>query len=124
MKTEASLFAALAIGLGALLALSPTGNSAEPPRRPNILWITAEDISPNLGCYGDAYSRTPNLDTLARQSVRYTHAFATASVCSPARSCLITSMYATSLGTQRLRSQFPVPKFMRGFPALVREAGY
>lgn len=98
--------------------------AAESVERPNILWITAEDISPNLGCYGDTYARTPQLDALARQGVRYTHAFATAPVCSPARSCLITGMYATSLGTQRLRSRFPVPSQVRGFPALLREAGY
>ncbi len=92
--------------------------------RPNILWITAEDLCPNLGCYGDEYARTPSLDAFARESVRYTRAFATAPVCSPARSCLITGMYATSLGTQRLRSRFPVPKEIRGFAALLRESGY
>ncbi|MBI5395112.1 MAG: sulfatase-like hydrolase/transferase [Verrucomicrobia bacterium] len=93
-------------------------------QKPNILWITCEDICPQLGCYGDAYARTPHLDAFAKQAVRYTHAFATAPVCSPARSCLITGMYATSLGTQRLRSTFPVPAEFRGFPAWLREAGY
>lgn len=92
--------------------------------RPNILWLTAEDINPNIGCYGEAYARTPNLDRLAAQGVRYTNAFATAPVCSPARSCLITGLYATTLGTQNLRSRFPIPSTMRGFPALLREAGY
>ena len=104
-----------------LVAVVPL-SAASPP--PNILWITAEDLSPDLGCYGDAYARTPHLDALAREGVRYTRAFATASVCAPARSCLITGMYATSLGTQRLRSEFPVPKEIRGFAALLREAGY
>ena len=104
----------------------PTRNPAPQPEpaRPNILWFTAEDLSPHLGCYGDPYARTPVLDALARQGVRYTHAFATASVCSPARSTLITGMYATSLGTQRLRSQFPVPPEIRAFSAWLREAGY
>jgi N-sulfoglucosamine sulfohydrolase len=92
--------------------------------RPNILWLTAEDLSPHLGCYGDPYARTPVLDRLAAEGVRYTNAFATASVCSPARSTLITGMYATSLGTQRLRSQFPVPPEVRGFSAYLREVGY
>src|SRR5688572_15173857 len=92
--------------------------------RPNILWITAEDLSPNLGCYGDVDARTPHLDAFARDAVRYTRAFATAPVCSPARSCLISGVYATTLGTQRLRSQFPVPGSVRGFPAYLREAGY
>ncbi|MBN1441180.1 MAG: sulfatase-like hydrolase/transferase, partial [Planctomycetes bacterium] len=92
--------------------------------RPNILWITCEDMSPNLGCYGDAYAATPHLDRLAARSVRYTRAFATAPVCSPVRSCLITGVYATTLGTQNLRSTFPVPEFMKGFPSYLRAAGY
>jgi len=92
--------------------------------RPNILWITAEDMSPTLGCYGDQYATTPNIDTLARESVRYTHAFATAPVCSPARACLINGLMATTQGTHQMRSVFPIPSAMRGFPALLREAGY
>ena len=51
--------------------------------QPNILWITAEDMSPTLGCYGDKFAITPNIDRLAKQSVRYTKAFASAPVCSP-----------------------------------------
>jgi N-sulfoglucosamine sulfohydrolase len=92
--------------------------------RPNILWITCEDMSPHLGCYGDAAARTPHIDGLAAQSIRYTKAFATAPVCSPARSCLITGMYATTLGTQHLRSQFPLPPQIRPFPEYLRAAGY
>lgn len=91
---------------------------------PNVLWITAEDMSPTLGCWGDSYASTPHIDTLAEQSVKYTRAFATAPVCSPARSCLITGCHATALGTQRLRSEFPIPDYMRGFPALLRDIGY
>jgi N-sulfoglucosamine sulfohydrolase len=92
--------------------------------RPNILWITCEDICPNLGCYGDGYATTPRLDLFARESLRYTNAFATAPVCSPARSCLITGVYATSLGTQHLRSLFPIPEEFKGFPTYLRAAGY
>ncbi|MDP2708183.1 MAG: sulfatase-like hydrolase/transferase, partial [Burkholderiales bacterium] len=40
------------------------------------MWITCEDISPNLGCYGDPCARTPALDRLAAQGVRYTNAYA------------------------------------------------
>jgi len=92
--------------------------------RPNILWITAEDMSPTLGCYGDDYATTPHIDELAAQSVRYTHAFATAPVCSPSRSCLITGCYAPTLGTHNMRSAFPLPDWMNGFPALLRAQGY
>ncbi len=101
----------------------PSPGSA-PRSRPNILWITAEDMNCQLGCYGDAYAVTPNLDRLAARGVRYTGAFATAPVCSPARSCLITGMYATTLGTHNLRSTFPIPDAVLGFPALLRAAGY
>jgi arylsulfatase A-like enzyme len=92
--------------------------------RPNILWITAEDMSPTLGCYGDDYAITPHIDRLSSESVRYTHAFATAPVCSPVRSCLITGVYATSLGTHNMRSAFPIPKSIHGFPSYLRKAGY
>jgi N-sulfoglucosamine sulfohydrolase len=106
----------------AAAVVAATSLAAAP--RPNILWLTAEDMSPNLGCYGDAEARTPRLDALARESVRYTRAFATAPVCSPSRSCLITGMFATSLGTQRLRSAFPVPAEFGPFTAELRRAGY
>jgi len=100
------------------------GGAARAADRPNILWLTAEDMNTQMGCYGDADARTPRLDAFARESVRFTRAFATAPVCSPARSCLITGMFATSLGTQRLRSQFPVPLEFRPFTASLRAAGY
>jgi arylsulfatase A-like enzyme len=119
------LFACL-VGAAGPLHAAESARTAPPESgsRPNVLWLTAEDLSPHLGCYGDAYARTPNLDAFAETGVRYTGAFATAPVCSPARSCLITGMYATSLGTQRLRSRFPVPEEIRGFSALLRDAGY
>ena len=120
----------LLIAILILAGLAPVvsgGDSTSKNQRvglPNILWITAEDMSANLGCYGDGFASTPNLDHFATQSVRYTHAFATAPVCSPARSCLITGVYASSLGTQRLRSAFPLPDPVRGFPAYLRRVGY
>jgi len=81
-------------------------------------------MSPDLGCDDVPYARSPHIDRLASQGVRYTNAFASAPVCSPARSCLITGLYATSLGTPNLRSRFPIPATVRGFPAYLREAGY
>ena len=92
--------------------------------KPNILWITCEDTSPYLGCYGDPYAITPNIDKLAAEGILYTKAFATAPVCAPARSCLITGVYATSLGTQHLRSEVKLPDQIRCFPQYLREAGY
>ncbi len=92
--------------------------------RPNILWITAEDLSPALGSYGDSDAKTPNLDAFAKEAVRYTQAFAAAPVCSPSRSTLITGMWAPSLGTSQMRSTFPLPPTVKGFPSYLREAGY
>ncbi len=93
-------------------------------QRPNVLWITAEDMSPTLGCYGDSYAATPHIDALAAESVRYTHAMATAPVCSPSRSCLINGCIASTQGTHNMRSEFPIPASMTGFPDLLRDAGY
>ncbi len=64
------------------LLLSAAGQSAE---RPNILWITCEDISPYLGCYGFAQAQTPNLDKLAQEGTRYTRAYAGQEVDHPLR---------------------------------------
>ncbi len=113
-----------AIGLSGLILSSGRGAWPRKASRPNILWITCEDMSCHLGCYGDVYARTPHLDQLARESIRYTNAYATAPVCSPTRSCLITGCYATSLGTQNLRSQFPIPDDIHGFPSYLRDRGY
>jgi uncharacterized sulfatase len=82
--------------------LSPHG-FATAAERPNILWLSCEDISPHLGCYGYSNATTPNLDTLAEQSVLYTHAYTTAGVCAPCRSAIITGMYQTAIGTQHMR---------------------
>jgi len=92
--------------------------------KPNILWITCEDTSPLLGCYGDELAITPHLDKLAGEGIRYTKAFATAPVCAPSRSCLITGVYATSLGTQHLRSEVKLPEKIKCFPEYLRAAGY
>ncbi|HUG93933.1 MAG TPA: sulfatase-like hydrolase/transferase, partial [Planctomycetaceae bacterium] len=92
--------------------------------RPNILWITSEDNSPYLGCYGDKLAHTPHLDRLAAQGVRYRHAFANAPVCSTARTTLITGMYATTLGVQHHRSRVRIPDGFRLYPEHLRAAGY
>jgi uncharacterized sulfatase len=92
--------------------------------RPNILWITCEDINPYLGCYGDRFAITPNIDKLASEAALYTNAYATAPVCAPSRSCLITGIYATSLGTQHLRSRIQLPGKIKCFTEYLRQAGY
>ncbi|MCP4787545.1 MAG: sulfatase-like hydrolase/transferase [Fuerstiella sp.] len=61
--------------------------------RPNVLLIVSEDNGPELGCYGDSYARTPNLDRLASEGVRFENAFVPYSVCSPSRAVFLTGLY-------------------------------
>ncbi len=104
-----------------LLYLVGPGHAAD---RPNILWITSEDNSPYLGCYGDRLAQTPHLDQLAAEGVRYRNAFSNAPVCSAARSTLISGMYATSLGIQNHRSRVAIPDRCLLYPEVLRAAGY
>lgn len=92
--------------------------------RPNILWITSEDNSPYLGCYGDAQAQTPHLDRLAAEGVRYRNAFANAPVCSSTRTTLITGMNASSLGVLNHRSRGQIPARFKLYPEHLRAAGY
>jgi len=100
------------------------GLVAAPAARPNVLWLTSEDNGPFLGCYGDPHARTPHLDGLAAEGVRYRRAFANAPVCSSARTTLITGMYPPSIGAQHHRSQVPLPAGFQLYPELLRAAGY
>jgi arylsulfatase A-like enzyme len=79
--------------------------AASPRKRPNILWIMAEDASPHLGCFGETAIKTPNLDALAAQGVKFSKAFVTCPVCSPCRSAFSTGVYQTTLGALHHRSQ-------------------
>ncbi len=72
--------------------------------KPNILWITCEDMSPHLGCFGDDLARTPVLDQLAAEGVRYTNVFSVSGVCAPSRAAIITGLYPTSFGAQHMRT--------------------
>lgn len=107
-----------------LLLVTLSLYACQEPQPPNILWISAEDISPAWGCYGDDYATTPNIDQLAEGGYVFQKAFSNAPICAPARSTLITGMYATSLGTQHLRSEIPVPQNLRILPELMKDVGY
>lgn len=107
-----------------LLVVLFSAKSAVTAERPSVLWITSEDNSPYLGCYGDPLAHTPNLDRLAAEGVRYRNAFANAPVCSSARTTLITGMYASSLGVHNHRSRVAIPDAFKLYPEHLRAAGY
>ncbi len=106
---QARLFAVvfLAAGIAGILPISPheaVAQSGAGPVHPNILWITTEDMSAQLGAYGDPIARTPNVDHLASEGVRFTNAFGVYGVCAPNRSALITGLYPSSYGGQHMRT--------------------
>ena len=132
----------LLLGLLSLLAAPAGAVAAE---RPNVLWITVEDMSPRLASYGDRTVSTPRLDRLASEGVRYTRAFGVYGVCAPNRHALILGMYPTSTGAMAMRTwkrtsaldQITDPELLaiptyeatpppeaRCFPEYLRAAGY
>ncbi|TXF88047.1 sulfatase-like hydrolase/transferase [Neolewinella aurantiaca] len=120
----------LCLLLGSLLCTcgpapeSAQGHLEESEKRPpNILWLSVEDLSPNIGVYGHPLARTPNIDALAGKGTLYKRAYSNGVQCSPARSTLISGMYAPMLGTDMHREARAVPSEFY-FPRLLRQAGY
>ncbi len=102
-----------------------SGCMKEARLKPNILWITIEDTSPQfLGCYGNSNSNTPVIDKLADQGVRFTNAFSTGTVCSPSRTAIITGVKVYETGTGNHRSKYLIPDFIKGFPYYLKQVGY
>jgi arylsulfatase A-like enzyme len=96
---------------------------------PNILWISTHDINPHLGAYAGVYpgaecARTPNLDRLAAEGMRFDKAFAAAPICAPSRSAIMTGCYPTAIGTMHMRTKAVPPPEVRLFTEYLREAGY
>ena len=78
---------------------SETASAADPaPRRPNILWLAGENLAHDLGCYGAPNVRTPHLDQLARDGVKFTDYYSPSPVCSPSRAGLMTGRNPNRLG--------------------------
>lgn len=96
--------------------------------RPNILWILAEDLGPQLACYGYPLVRTPNLDRLAAEGVRFAHCHSTGPVCSASRSGFNVGLYQTTTGTQNHRSHrkdgYHLPFSAKPVSHRLEEAGY
>ncbi|WP_207303282.1 sulfatase family protein [Hyunsoonleella flava] len=93
--------------------------------KPNILWITIEDTSPQfIGCYGNESASTPVIDKLADEGIRFTNAFSTGTVCAASRSTIITGVRTFKMGTGHQRSQYPIPDDIKGFPYYLKQLGY
>lgn len=125
------------MGIGAASLIAANAAGQQPQKQPNILWISTEDLSPHFGCYGDKVARTPNIDRLASQGIRYTNVFTTAAISAPCRAGIITGMYQTSIGCMHMRTtsyrrgvENPVeftavpPHYVKAFTEYMRTAGY
>jgi arylsulfatase A-like enzyme len=106
-----------------IFVAAPIASAAE-PERPNIVWIVSEDHGPHMGCYGDREATTPHVDRLASNSLRYTRCWSNAPVCAPARTTLITGVYAPSTGGEQMRSMVESPAGQQMYPQFLRQAGY
>src|ERR1700754_3444218 len=112
-------------GLAALTGVAPAARAAA-VERPNVLWLVSEDNNPYIRAYGDALARTPTIDGLARDGVRFENSFSEAPVCAPSRFAIITGIHAESCApAHNMRAQGKLPAgATAGFPALLRRAGY
>ena len=92
--------------------------------RPNVILFIGDDISWNdYGCYGNSAARTPNIDRLAKDGLRFTEAYLTASSCSPSRSSIVTGRYPHNNG-KAAELHLAIDGHLPWFPTLLRDAGY
>ena len=137
MKSRRDLLKTITAGL-AILLLSSVATAVGKEKRPNILWLVAEDMNPWLSCYGETLIETPTFDAMAADGVRFDRAYVTAPVCSSCRSGLITGTMQTTLGIHNHRSSrsntknpahselglIHLPDGVKTVPELFQEAGY
>jgi len=112
-----------------ILGFAGVGRPAEAPARPrpNLVLVVADDLGLTLGCYGDSVARTPHLDRLAKEGVRFTHAFCTTASCSPSRSVLLTGRHNHATGQYGLQHgvhHFEAFADTPTLPGLLSRAGY
>lgn len=98
-------------------------NSSLAAERPNVLFILCDDLRPDaLGCYGSKHVRTPNIDRLAQEGVRFANTFCTTSLCSPSRASILSGLYAHTHGVTNNFTEYPAT--MPSFPSVLHDAGY
>ncbi|MFI3174313.1 MAG: sulfatase-like hydrolase/transferase [Bacillota bacterium] len=92
--------------------------------KPNILIVLAEDICPNLGCYGDENAKTPYLDQFAKENFRFTNCYSAGPVCSAARTSLNLGINGPSAGVGNHRSYYELPEHIKNFGNYMQEQNY
>jgi arylsulfatase A-like enzyme len=112
------------VGFGAALAASLC--EAEQPKRPNVVFILSDDHQAGLmSCAGNPYIKTPTLDSIAQNGVRFKNAFTTSPLCTPSRAGFLSGMYPERTGAPRIcEKACSFLEFTRMFPEYLHEAGY
>ncbi|MEM9328714.1 MAG: sulfatase [Bacteroidota bacterium] len=106
-----------------LFLLCATTNLLAQNQPPNFIIFIADDVSwDDLGAYGNTDVKTPNIDRLAANGLRFDNAYLTASSCSPSRNSILTGRYPHNTGAAELHTQPPID--MQSFPELLKAAGY
>jgi len=119
-----NLFSLFALGV----VLLPTAGAAEKENaeqenRPNFIFFITDDISWNdLGCYGNQFVKTPNLDRIAQEGMVFENCYLAISSCSPSRCSIITGRYPHNTGAPELHTTLPEGQYL--FPLTLRESGY
>ncbi|MBN1158792.1 MAG: sulfatase-like hydrolase/transferase [Bacteroidales bacterium] len=115
-----------AIGIAAVGCFVGTSCKQQnvPDELPNILWILNEDASAYwMGCYGNSFATTPNIDKLASEGFLYTHCYGM-SICGPSRNALITGVHNAASGHEYFGSFFPKSAIVHTYPEYLQQAGY
>jgi arylsulfatase A-like enzyme len=113
------VFSALSLGLAFFLQLA----SAQAQARLNVLWICGDDHAPYvIGAYGNRQVRTPNLDKLASQGMRFDRAYCNSPVCTASRQSFLTGRYPRTIGVTQLKT--PLPDREVTLAELLKQAGY
>lgn len=100
-----------------------TALTAAEPARPNVLFVLCDDLRPAaVGCYGSAHVKTPRIDALAAEGVRFSNAFCTTSLCSPSRASILTGLYAHGHGVRNNFTELPTS--LPHWPGRLRDEGY
>ena len=131
---------AVSVVLLVLIGPPALGAQGSPQQRPNFLFILADDLGQHqLGCYGSKYYETPNIDHLAAQGMKFTHAYSAAPICSPTRASLMTGKYPARVRVTDFipgsnnwsNTKLLVPDWNKALPTsettlaeMLREAGY
>lgn len=109
MTLRKDILLLISTGIAVFPAVLHANSAKNKGKQYNILCLVAEDISPYLGCYGDKYAQTPNLDNFATESIRFTRMYTTIGVSAPSRASLITGLYPTSFGANYMRTSNTKP---------------